>query len=197
MNAPHQAFLGFVLAASLAGCSVTRQRLISETPENLVSVRIAGTKIDQVPSTVFVVARNPAQSSARLRAMGGQADPIENMVDLGSTCIWFLSEEYCRKNLGIPLSQGDVIYDFLPVPETRRRREEFARRYGLVYVGRMKDPFEAKDRVSYLYRASDGFFVRLSGIAGPRYICPLHRQIQREKPGRCPVCGMTLMFAKE
>jgi hypothetical protein len=197
MKAGCRAILGLLVVASLAGCSVTRQEITGETPEHLVSVRIAGTKIDKVPSTVFVVARDPAQSSARLQAMGGQEDLIENLVDFGNTGIWFLTEEYCRKDLGIPLSHGDVIYDFGRIPETRRRREEFARKYALVYVCEMKDPFESKERVSYLYRASDGFFVRLSNIAGPRYICPFHHWLQREKPGRCPVCEMRLMLADE
>ena len=28
---------------------------------------------------------------------------------------------------------------------------------------------------------------------GPTYTCPMHAEITRPEPGKCPICGMTLV----
>lgn len=30
----------------------------------------------------------------------------------------------------------------------------------------------------------------------PKYTCPMHLQVMQDKPGNCPICGMTLVLAK-
>jgi len=30
-----------------------------------------------------------------------------------------------------------------------------------------------------------------------KYICPMHPEVIKEKPGKCPVCGMDLVVKKE
>ena len=30
----------------------------------------------------------------------------------------------------------------------------------------------------------------------PKYVCPMHPQIIRDKPGNCPICGMKLVLKK-
>jgi membrane fusion protein, copper/silver efflux system len=33
----------------------------------------------------------------------------------------------------------------------------------------------------------------LSALAETYYTCPMHAQVKEEKPGNCPICGMTLV----
>jgi len=32
---------------------------------------------------------------------------------------------------------------------------------------------------------------------GAIYTCPMHPQVRADKPGKCPICGMTLVKKKE
>ena len=31
----------------------------------------------------------------------------------------------------------------------------------------------------------------------PQYTCPMHPQVNQEKPGKCPFCGMDLVLVKK
>ena len=34
-------------------------------------------------------------------------------------------------------------------------------------------------------------------VTSVKYTCPMHKQIVKNKPGKCPLCGMTLVRMKK
>lgn len=57
--------------------------------------------------------------------------------------------------------------------------------------------------VAILLTANTGTFAQtqktgatVKNTVAVKYTCPMHKKIVRNKPGKCPICGMTLVRMK-
>ena len=57
--------------------------------------------------------------------------------------------------------------------------------------------------IAILFTANTGIFARTQKLsteikptAAVKYTCPMHKKIVRNKPGKCPICGITLVRMK-
>src|SRR5688572_7250465 len=55
-----------------------------------------------------------------------------------------------------------------------------------------KSPGMAMHRRAHFDPAAIAPAARAASPAGPKYTCPMHPQIVRDRPGSCPLCGMAL-----
>ncbi|MBV9814495.1 MAG: YHS domain-containing protein, partial [Alphaproteobacteria bacterium] len=87
------------------------------------------------------------------------------------------------------MATKDPVCGMTVEPATAKHRSEHADQTYFFCSGRCRERFEEEPT---RYLAPTGRKHAQGAATGEVWTCPMHPQVQRAKPGSCPICGMAL-----
>jgi len=160
--------------------------------QELVTVRLKGTNIDWVPEFVELVVADPATEMKKLIGRGAERrDKTSNSV-FHRGVLYFLSttQRWNARVKGHKFAGGDVLYFFrFGTPEARTA---FLKRFKLRRQAELTDKDGQKTQ---LYVAGPRCYIILVVPLPAHYTCSMHPKIRTKQEGKCPICGMELIWS--
>jgi hypothetical protein len=187
-NQMKTAYCSLVLSITLLSLCVA-----SEEPrvENLITVTLMGTDIDQFPHYIHVFANDPKaaaqESTARINSRD-HAFMNMFMAQGGRAFGYYKPEDWHYEGIDLIPVVGDVIYIFRFSDASSMK--SFSKKYELKQIQK------GKDSKLCLYKASEHYYV-ITEVATSIYTCSMHPKIKSPKPGKCPICFMDLIELQE
>ncbi len=187
--------LGVLTILCAAHGESSRESMAPEA-KDLVSIKVRGTIIDLQPKYVDVITVSPQAEARKLVAAGGKrneghAHETHDPVFYRGMFFSFRTPDFWKKSTNYNFEDGDVIYTYLA--DSSEEKDEFQARYKLAGV----TDLTREAATSFpLYRASARHYVLiLTRVSG--FTCSMHPQVMKPEAGKCPICRMQLIRAKQ